>query len=317
MGRYIAVRLLQAFLVLLVMSVAIYGLIGLMPGDPIDLMLSANPKLTAADVVRLKALYGLSLPLHERYLNWLVAALHGDLGYSRAFARPVLEVLMPRLGNTAWLMGVSLVLSVAAALPIGIAGATRPGSRLDGAINLVCFAGISIPPFWLALLLIGFFAVGLGWLPAGGIETVGDGTLLDRARHLILPVAALTVLSVAGFTRYLRAEMLEVLSQDYVRTARAKGVPERTVLWKHALRNALIPVVTVIGLDFGALFSGALITETMFAYPGMGKLIYDSIMGNDYNLAMVALLLATLMTLLANLLADLAVGWLDPRVTLS
>jgi peptide/nickel transport system permease protein len=149
------------------------------------------------------------------------------------------------------------------------------------------------------------------------METVGDGSLGDRAFHLVLPVLALTLLSVAGFTRYLRAEMLEVLSQDYVRTARAKGVPEHTVLLKHALRNALIPVVTVIGLDFGALFSGALITETMFAYPGMGKLIYDSIMGNDFNLAMVALLFATFMTLAANLLADLAVGWLDPRISLA
>ena len=174
-----------------------------------------------------------------------------------------------------------------------------------------------MPPFWLALLLIGFFSVDLGWLPPSGSENVGDGSLPDRALHLVLPVLALTLLSVAGFTRYLRAEMLEVLSQDYVRTARAKGVPERSVLLKHALRNALIPVVTVIGLDFGALFSGALITETMFAYPGMGKLTYDSIMGNDFNLAMVALLFATFMTLAANLLADLAVGWLDPRISLA
>ncbi len=317
MTRYIANRLFQALLVLLVMSVVIYGLIGLMPGDPIDLMLSADPKLTAADVVRLKSLYGLDLPLYERYLNWLAAALHGDLGYSRAFAKPVLAVLLPRLGNTAWLMGLSFLVSLAAALPLGVLAATRPQSRLDGAINLFCFAGISIPPFWLALLLIGLFSVSLGWLPAGGMETVGLGTFSDRAVHLVLPVLALTLLSVAGFTRYLRAEMLEVLSQDYVRTARAKGVPERLVLMKHALRNALIPVVTVIGLDFGALFSGALITETMFAYPGMGKLIYDSIMGNDFNLAMVALLLATFTTIVANLLADLAVGWLDPRISLA
>ncbi len=317
MARYALNRLLQALVVLAIMSVVIYGLIGLMPGDPIDLMLSANPKLTSADAARLKALYGLDLPLYRRYLNWLAAALQGDLGYSRAFAKPVLEVLLPRLGNTGWLLGISFLLSLALALPIGIAAATRPQSRLDTLVNLLCFAGISVPPFWLALLLIGLFAVALGWLPAGGIETIGDGAFLDRARHLVLPVLALTLLSVAGFTRYLRAELIEVLSQDYVRTARAKGVSERAVLLKHALKNALNPVVTVIGLEFGALFSGAQITETIFAYPGMGKLIYDSIMGNDFNLAMVALLLATMMTLLANLLADLAVGWLDPRISLA
>jgi peptide/nickel transport system permease protein len=315
MSRYAASRLLQTLIVLAAMSLAIYALIGLMPGDPIDLMLAANPKLTTADAARLKALYGLDLPLMTRYLHWLAAALSGDLGYSRAFGRPVLEVLGPRLVNTLWLMLPSLLIAAALALPIGVAAARRPGGRLDGIVNLLCFAGISVPPFWLALMLIFLFSVALGWLPAGGIETVGAASLLDRARYMVLPVATLTLLSVAGFARYVRAEMLEALGQDYVRTARAKGIAERAVLYGHALPNALIPVVTVIGLDFGALFSGALITETMFAYPGMGKLIYDSIMGNDYNLAMVGLLLATFMTLIANLLADLAVGWLDPRIS--
>ncbi len=318
MSRHVASRLLQALLVMAIMSFVIYALIGLMPGDPIDLMLSANPKLTSADAVRLKALYGLDLPLATRYLHWLEAALGGDLGYSRAFARPVLEVLLPRLANTLWLMIPSLAIAVALALPIGVFAARQPGSAGDGLVNLLCFAGISVPPFWLALMLIFLFSVALGWLPASGVEGLETGglaaSLFDRARHMVLPVLSLTLLGIAGFTRYLRAEMLEALAQDYVRTARAKGMPERVVLLKHALRNALIPVVTVIGLDFGALFSGALITETMFAYPGMGKLIYDSIMANDFNLAMVALLFATLMTLVANLLADLAVGWLDPRI---
>ena len=316
MIRYAAGRLLQMLIVLAVMSIAIYGLIGLMPGDPIDLMVAANPKLTTADAARLKALYGLDLPLPTRYFNWLKAAAQGDLGYSRAYARPVLEVLWPRLANTLLLMLPSLALALVLALPIGVAAARRPGSRLDGIVNLLCFAGISVPPFWLALMLIFLFSVALGWLPAGGIESLDAASLADRSRYIVLPVLSLTLLSIAGFTRYLRAEMLDALGQDYVRTARAKGMTERTVLYRHALANALIPIVTVIGLDFGALFSGALITETMFAYPGMGKLIYDSIMGNDYNLAMVALLFATLMTLAANLLADLAVGGLDPRIRL-
>jgi peptide/nickel transport system permease protein len=315
MTRYVAQRSVESLLVLAVMSVVIYALIGLMPGDPIDLMISANPNLTPADAARLKALYGLDLPLYERYWNWLTAAVGGDFGYSRLFSRPVLDVLPAYLGRTAILMGTSFVLSVAIAIPTGIWAATRPYSRADYAINLLSFAGISVPPFWLALLLIMLFAVGLGWLPAGGMQTVGLESLLDKARHLALPVLALTLLSVAGVTRYVRAEMIGVLRQDYVRTARAKGVPESSVVWRHALRNALIPVVTVLALDFGALFSGALITETVFAYPGMGKLIYDAILGNDFNLALVGLLFATLLTLLGNLLADLAYAKLDPRIS--
>jgi peptide/nickel transport system permease protein len=315
MTRYVAQRSIESLIVLAVMSVVVYGLIGLMPGDPIDLMINANPNLTPADAARLKALYGLDLPLYERYWNWLTAALGGDFGYSRLFSRPVLEVLPAYLGRTAILMGASFVLSVAIAIPTGIWAATRPYSRADYVINLLSFAGISVPPFWLALLLIMLFAVGLGWLPAGGMQTVGLDSLADKAAHLVLPVLALTLLSVAGVTRYVRAEMIGVLRQDYVRTARAKGVPERQVVWRHGLRNALIPVVTVLALDFGALFSGALITETVFAYPGMGKLIYDAILGNDFNMALIGLLFATLLTLVGNLLADLAYAKLDPRIS--
>ncbi|MBT6137196.1 MAG: ABC transporter permease [Rhodospirillaceae bacterium] len=314
MTRLIAARLGQSLVVVLVMSFVIYGLIGLMPGDPIDLMISADPNVTAADAARLKALYGLDRPIWARYLAWLTAAADGDLGYSRLFSRPVLEVLGPRLANTALLMSLALGLALLIAVPAGVAAARRPGSLLDRSINLVCFAGVSVPPFWFALLLLLLFAVVLGWLPAGGVETIGDGGMLDRARHLILPVITLSVASVAAYTRHVRGALIEVLREDYVRTARAKGLAERPVVWRHGLRNALIPVVTVLALDFGALFSGALITETMFSYQGMGKTIYDAIMGNDYNLALVGLLLATALTLAANFAADLAYGWLDPRI---
>jgi peptide/nickel transport system permease protein len=199
---------------------------------------------------------------------------------------------------------------------LGIFAARRPNTATDTAINLACFAGISVPPFWLALLFIILFAVVLGVLPAGGMAPVGgDGGLWERLPYLVMPVTTLTLVSIGGYTRFVRAAVMEQLRQDYIRTARAKGVPERSVVWRHALRNAMIPVITIVALGFGSLFSGALVTESMFAYLGMGKLIYDSILGNDYNIALVGLLLATLMTLAGNLLADLGYAALDPRIT--
>ena len=315
MTRFLATRMVQSVIVLALMSFAIYALIGLMPGDPIDLMISADPKMTPEDAARLRELYGVDKPVVERYANWLMAALGGDLGYSRLYAAPVLDVLLPALGNTLILLGLTLVLSLAIGLPAGVVAALRPYSRTDYAINLFAFAGISVPAFWLGLLLIIVFAVILGVLPAGGTETVGGAGFWDQAKYLVLPVANLTLASVGGHTRYMRAAMMETLRQDYIRTARAKGAGRARVVLGHALRNAMIPVVTIIALQFGYLFSGALITETIFAYPGMGKLIFDSIMGNDFNLALVALLFATLVTLIGNLLADVTYAWLDPRIT--
>jgi peptide/nickel transport system permease protein len=313
--RHLIERLFEAALVLLLMSFVIYGLLGLMPGDPIDLMAAGDPNITSADLARLKAVYGLDRPLLERYGRWLGAALSGELGFSRLHARPVLEVLLPRLGNTCLLMGLSFVLALLIALPAGILAALRPRSWLDYGLNLLAFAGISMPSFWLALLLIMLFSVQLGWLPAGGVQSVGTDSLGDRLTHLVLPVATLTVLTAGSVLRFTRSAMLETLRQDYIRTARAKGLGPLGVVLGHALRNAMIPVVTVLALHFGALFSGALIVETMFAYPGMGKLIYDSIMGNDFNLALVGLLFATLLTLLSNLGADVVYAWLDPRIS--
>jgi peptide/nickel transport system permease protein len=308
-------RLLQVLAVLAVMSFIIYGLIGLMPGDPIDLMLTADPHLTSADAARLKALYGLDQPLTKRYAAWAEAALSGDFGYSRLYATRVSAALLPRLGNTGLLMGTSFLVALGMALPLGVLAARRPGAAFDVAANLAAFAGISVPPFWLALMLILVFAAGLGWLPAGGVATIGEGGVVDRLRHLVLPVATLSAASLGSYLRFMRAAMVEAMRQDYVRTARAKGASETRVLWGHALRNALIPVITVVALSFGTLFSGALITETMFAYPGMGKLIYDAILGNDFNLALAGLLFATLLVLLSNLAADIAYAGADPRIT--
>ncbi len=315
MSRYIIGRLVESFVVLAVMSFVIYGLMALMPGDPIDIMVQADPNLTPADAARLKALYGLDKPLYERYVNWLSAAMQGDFGYSRVHPEPVLAVLGPRLANTLVLMGLSFALSLAIALPIGIYSALRPYGVRDYTVNFVALAGISVPVFWFALMLIYLFSVQWGVLPAGGMYTIGVDSLLDKAKYLVLPVLTLSVASAGGFTRFMRASMMETMRQDFVRTARAKGLPERRVVLKHALRNALIPVVTIIALSFGSLFSGALITETMFSYLGMGKLTYDSIIGNDYNLALVSLLFATALTLIANLVADVCYAWLDPRIS--
>lgn len=308
-------RLLQLIFMLLIVSFVVYMLIGLMPGDPIDIMLSANPNATAEDAARLRAIYGLDKSIIERYLNWLMAALQGDFGYSRLYSKPTLDVLFPRMLNTLILMGISLSIAVIIAIFIGVYAARTHGGFFDKVVNIFCFAGISIPPFWLALIFMSLFSVWLGWLPASGNGT-GEDSILSKIKYFILPVATLSFASIGGYIRYVRSSMIESLSAQYIQTARAKGCSENKILWRHALPSAMIPVVTIIALDFGSFFSGALITETMFAWPGMGKLIYDSIMGNDFNMALVALLFSTFFVLFANFMADVIYMIIDPRVKL-
>ncbi len=315
MLRFLLHRAIQSLIVLALMSFAVYSLIGLMPGDPIDLMISSNPRLTPADAERLRVVYGLDKPLFERYLAWAADALTGDFGYSRAYSRPVVDVLGPRLANTAVLMLSAFIIALALGISLGVVAAAKPAGLVDSAVNAYAFIAISTPTFWLALMLIIVFAVTLGWLPATGTTTSQVG-FWETVRHLILPVATLALVEAGAYARFTRAAMQESLQQDWIRTARAKGASEPRVLVGHALRNAMIPVATIAALGFGTLFSGALITETMFAYPGMGKLIFDAVMGNDYNLALIGLLFATLLTLLGNLVADLAYVALDPRISM-
>lgn len=298
------------------MSFVIYSLLGLMPGDPMDAALASNPDLSPAAIAHLRQIYGLDQPLLSRYCHWLTAALTGDLGYSRLHQQPVLVVLGPALLQTARLMLLSFALSVIAALALGLASSLKPGGAVDTAINLFAFAGISVPVFWLALMMILVFAAELRWLPASGINIAAEPSLADQARHLVMPVVTLALVNTGAFIRYVRAAMIETMRLDFIRTARAKGASEWRVVLVHAFRNALIPVVTVMALSFGSLFSGALVTETMFAQPGMGKTIYDAILGNDYNLALVGLLFATVLTMLGNLGADLLYAVLDPRIRL-
>lgn len=312
---FLARRTVESALVLLAVSFVVYALIGLMPGDPIDLMLQSDPSLTSADVVRLKALQGLDRPLVERWLGWLARAAQGDFGYSRLYAVPAVTVLGDRLVNTLLLMGSSFVLALAVAIPAGVWAAARPGGLLDRLAGLVAFVGISVPAFWLGMLLIILFAVELGWLPAGGTSSLDGGGALDRVRYMALPVLTLTLLTAGIFLRYVRAAMQETLREPFIRTARALGVGEGRILLRHALPHAMLPVTTMIALSFGSLFSGALVVETTFAYLGVGKLIFDAILGSDFNLALLALMLATLVTLLSNLAADLAYAWLDPRIS--
>jgi len=313
-GGPIVSRLIQSALVLLVMSVCVHALMGLMPGDPIDLMIASDPHLTAADAVRLKAVYGLDRPWAERWARWLFQLLQGDLGYSRLTGQPVAEALAPALVNTLVLMGSAMALTLCVALPLGMVAALRPGGGLDAAINLLALASASLPVFWVGLMLISLFAVGLGWLPAGGLTTIGGpGGWADRLAHLAMPAAALALAGLGGYARQLRAALIAEADCPYVRTARAKGCGPLRVLLGHRLRNALIPVTTLMGLEIGGLVSGALVTETVFAWPGMGRLIYDSVIGNDFNLALCGLMLATAATLAGSLLADLAALVIDPR----
>jgi peptide/nickel transport system permease protein len=312
MLRLIGQRLLQGAVTVAILSFAAYALIGLMPGDPIDLAIAGDPRLSAEDAARLRALHGLDQPLISRYLAWATGALQGQFGFSRLFAAPAHQVLGTALLNSLALLLPTTILSAAIGIALGVLAARRPRGALDYAVNAVAFAGISLPSFWLGILLIILFAVTLGWLPAGGPpDTPGLAAWL---RHLALPGATLTVLGLASYARQTRAAMIDALGDLYIRTARAKGAPERRVLLHHALPNAAIPIVTIAGLDFATLVSGALVVETVFAWPGMGKLIYDAILGNDYNLALLALMLTAIVTLAANLLADLAQIAIDPRV---
>lgn len=321
MTTYILRRLLQTIVVILLLSYVCFYLMTLMPGDPVELMIQSNPKITSEDIARLRDLYGLDQPAYQRYYNWVKTIASGDLGYSRTYRVPVQELMGPRLWNTFYLSFMSLTLSILISLPLGIYSALKPGSKLDYVVNFFSFGGISIPSFWLGLMLIIVFAVQLGILPAGGTETIGADTsslwavFKDRMIYLILPIVSLSVQQIGGFVRFVRSSMMEAMRNDFIRTAKAKGLERGVVIWKHGFRNALIPLITIIALSFSGLFSGAILTETVFAYQGVGKLVYDSIMANDYNVAMISFIISVSMVLLMNLLADILYGFADPRIS--
>jgi len=305
-------RLAQALVTLLLLSFLVYTLIGLMPGDPVDLMIAGNPNMTAEDAARLREIYGLDRPLIARYGSWLSSALTGELGYSRLYGLPVLDVIFPRLLNTLLLMGIALGLTVTLAVPLGVLAACRKNRLTDRLIGIFCLAGISLPAFWLGLLLIALFSVTLGWLPAGAVLDSGD--IKIRLLSMVLPVLTLTLAGLAIYIRHLRSAMIDALRADHIRTARAKGCSEPRVVWHHAFRAALPPLVTLFMLDLGTLVGGAMTVETVFAWPGMGKLMFDAVMGNDYNLALCGFLVLATCVLIANMFADMLYALLDARV---
>ncbi|MBI4278341.1 MAG: ABC transporter permease [Armatimonadetes bacterium] len=319
MQRFLVHRFLQMGVILVGLSIMIFSLLALTPGDPVDLIAASDPNIRPEDVKALREYYGVDDPIHVRYLKWLRATLKGDLGYSRTYGQPVARIIGERIANTAWLLGASFLIGFSIGIPIGIHSALHQYSRSDYVATVFSFGGLAMPVFWQGIIFILLFAVWLPIFPAGGFTQPGyqGWWVWDRLRHLVLPALVLGTHGWASWTRYMRSSMLEVLRQDYVRTARAKGVPEPSVINSHALRNALIPIITLLALSFPGLVSGAVITETVFSWPGMGLLLYQAILGHDYNVAMAALLFHALLVVMFNLMADIAYAIVDPRVRYS
>ena len=317
MKKFLISRLLQMLLVLFLASFAAYNLMGLMPGDPIDLLAQSNPHLTPEDIARLKAEQGLDKPVYLRYFTWLGNAMHGDLGYSRMFSQPALDVLWEAMKNTLLLVGSGTLLSILIALPLGVICALKKNKVTDYVISGLTYVFLSTPAAWLALMLIMMFAVILPIFPAGGTGEAEGVEGLARLEYMILPIFSLTLLSIASISRFMRSSMLEVFRQDYVRTAKAKGLSSIRVLVKHCIKNGMLPMITVLAMDVAGLMSGAVLTETIFSWPGIGKLTVDSINGNDYNVAMLCFMVATAAILVMNFIADILYSKVDPRIDLT
>ncbi len=325
MVGYIVRRLLAAIPLVLGVATIVFFVVHLAPGDPASLYIAPGVSPEAVEQVRQNM--GLDRPVHERYVRWMGAMLQGDFGVSFSRNQPVRDVIVQILPNTLLLSFSALILAFGAGILIGVVQAVRQNSFTDGALSVGSLFFYSMPSFWLALMLILVFSLYARnvwgwpiWFPASGMVSVDHYAMgaweqvLDRARHLVLPAVSLALVLAAGVARYTRGSMLEVIRQDYIRTARAKGLPERTVIFKHALRNALIPVVTLLGLYLPVLFSGTVVIETVFAWPGMGKLMVDSIFQRDYPVVMAGALVFAVMVVLGNLMADLLYAAVDPRI---
>lgn len=294
--------------------------IHLAPGGPVEVQTEMSTKVSAQARENLKRLYGLDKPLHEQYIDWIKRFVKFDFGTSFVDGRSVSRKILERIPITLIINVLSILLILSVAIPIGVMSAVKQYSAFDKVSTVFVFIGYSTPSFWLALLLMIFFGVQLGVLPISGFQSIDVSgmnlfeRLLDWAKHLVLPVSISAFGGLAGMSRYSRSSMLEVIRQDYIRTARAKGLPERTVVLRHAFRNALMPIVTILGLMVPALIGGSVIFETIFAIPGMGKLFYESTMARDYPTVMGILVIGALLTLIGNLIADISYALVDPRI---
>ncbi len=314
MGKYILRRLIQAIPLLLGISLISFFSMRLMPGGPLAGYLM-NPRVTPADIARLERMWGLDQPIYIQYFKWFTSMLQGDWGWSYRSGLPVFEMIMGRVPNTLVLMGSSFVMSIVVAIPIGIYSAVRRYSVMDYFVTVFAFMGVAVPAFWFGIMMQLVFAVELGWLPSAGMGPIGvDVTLWDRIRYLVMPATVLGLVNMAAWSRYMRSSMLEVVNQDYIRTARAKGLAQKIVINKHALKNAMIPVVTIVGLDLPRFFGGAALTEQIFAWPGMGRLFVEAVFSRDYPILMAHLMLSAFLVVAGNLVADILYGLLDPRI---
>lgn len=324
MFSYLVKRVLFMIPLLLGITIICFFVMRLAPGPPTDLQTQMNPKASAEMRQRLMSLYELDKPVYVQYASWLTKLARGDLGTSfSSDHRPVADKILERLPITIAINLLSLIIIIAVAVPIGVLSAVHQDSLFDKVMSVIVFIGFAAPTFWLALLLMIFFGIHLGWLPISGLRSLNYEylsaweQLVDLAAHLVLPVFISAFGGLAGLSRYMRANMLEVIRQDYILTARAKGLSERQVIYKHALRNALLPAITILGLSIPGLIGGSVIFETIFAIPGMGQLFYMSVMARDYPTVMGILLIGAVLTLVGNLIADVSYAAADPRIRIS
>lgn len=330
--NYIIKRLVTVIPTLMGVSILVFLMINMIPGDPAQAML--YPKGTPLEVAALRHKLGLDLPLVKQYINWVINATHFDFGYSVRSGEKVISVIASRIPATIELFLTALIIAVFAGIPLGVIAARKKNSIIDYTAISVSLLGVSIPVFWLGLMLIFLFSVTLGWLPVSGRIAMGSSltehtgfylldamitgnlpALMDALKHLILPAVSLATIPLALIVRVTRSSMLEVLSQDYMRTAKAKGIPMRRVIYRHALKNALIPVLTVIGIQLGTLMGGAILTETVFSWPGTGMLVVSAISNRDYPIIQGIVFIIALVMIVVNLLVDILYAYIDPRIT--
>jgi peptide/nickel transport system permease protein len=316
MASFVVRRVAQAIPTVFGITLVTFILMRLSPADPVTLMVAGSSDLTQGDIAAIRQAYGLDQPLPIQYLSWLAHVLTGDFGQSFLFKRPVIQMIAAALPNTLLLASTALLLALAIGVPLGVLAAHHRGTLLDQLIRIFGVAGHAIPGFWFALMFILVLSVNFRLFPVGGMQTIGKDPwdVGDRLSHLVGPALALSLAGIANYSRYMRTEMLEVLGQDFVRTAQAKGLYQHTVLFVHAFRNALLPLITALGGLLAALVSGALVIEQVFAWPGMGRMTYEAARSKDYPVVMAVVLLSSAMLLLSYIIRDVAYSIVDPRI---